>query len=388
MLCSHDESDLSVRLVEVWYDTLWGLFMSNTVDHVAKRLNHRRKMNSSSASVASTIAPGSMVGKGVAEKLRLLDTQLKNIRKYMKARQFEDICKVALKSHDELYPGFKDILIVAQYLLLHGDAYKDTLTHEEIRGLTLTLVFQEIFYQLCSFLTTSQVGKEASKLVVAPSQITNAAYDICRQKFCRLVCEETSIVQYGLFEVITKTLQERESDPNGVLLGEVDDTTEQSVVMPTETPAAPSNAKAKKVAKKKAQTAVDTVDTITTVTTDTVDKVNNTEAVDTVTTDTVNTDTVDTEAEVVVDPSPPIVGETTPVDVDDQASVVSTRTSGSRRPSLTSVPFLTPVLDRNTRILKFPVIELSSDSEDEDGASSVSSLGEDEEDETFLVRDK
>lgn len=370
MNCSHDESDMSIRLVEVWYDTLWGLFMSNSVDHVAKRMNHRRKLNSSSASVASTIVQGSVVGKGVTEKLRVLEYQLKNIRKYMKARQFEDICKVALKSNDELYPGFKDILLVAQYLLHHADAYKNTLTNEEIRGLTLTLVFQEIFYQLCNFLLTSQAGKEASKLIIAPCKITNAAYDICRQKFCRLVCDETSIVQYGLFEVVKKTIQDRESDPEGVI-------EETSSNASTGKPLEESVDDAPPV-ENEDESVHEVTDDVKAEQPETVDLSVEEEAVESV--------------QEAVPKEPPPEDQVSVMSASASASVsasisASTRTTGSRRPSLASVPFLTPTLDRNTRILKFPVIDLSSDSENGDGdESSVSSL-EDEE-ETFLVHNK
>jgi len=186
--------------------------MSSSVDHVAKRIDRRRRAASSTASVASSIAEGTTAGKTLCEKLYILEKNLKNAKVLMKPRQFEDICKVSLRSNDDLYPGFKDILLIGKYLLVHSEEYQGTLTPEEVNGLTLTFVFQNIYYQLCEFLLTTRVGREAMKLIIMPSKITHATYDICRQKFCRLLCDETSIVQYGLFHMIKKVIHDRDED--------------------------------------------------------------------------------------------------------------------------------------------------------------------------------
>jgi hypothetical protein len=201
---TYTESDLSLRLVEVWYDITWAYYMTYNADHVANRIDKRRKTLSSSASVASTTSvaeDGSVVGKSMEEKLYVLQRKLQQVTTKITLRHFENICNVSMKSNDVLYAGFNAILEIAQYLLLYEDAYQNLLTPEEIKTLELPYVFQCIYYQLCTFMLHTPMGRHAMKLVIAPSKITHATYNICRQKFCELLYEETSIVQDGLFLV-------------------------------------------------------------------------------------------------------------------------------------------------------------------------------------------
>lgn len=308
---THTELDLSLRLVEVWYDITWAYYTSSSVDHVAKRIDRRRRAASSTASVASTIAEGTTAGKTLREKLYILEKNLKNAKVLMKPRQFEDICKVSLRSNDDLYPGFKDILLIAKHLLVNSEEYQGTLTPEEVNGLTLTFVFQNIYYQLCDFLLTTRVGREAMKLIIMPSKITHATYDICRQKFCRLLCDETSIVQYGLFHMIKKVIHERDEDD------------EASARQPEVTPEEPTP---EATAPPEAPEAI-----------------------------------VETEAVEELPQAPEAIVET-------EASDVASFSSNVRKPSFATVPFHAAMEGS----LKFPVISLSSD--DDDDESSVSSL--------------
>lgn len=205
------ETDMSLRLVELWYDITWAYYMDDAVDHVANRLDKRRKTLSSSASVAScTSLAGdrSVMGKSMEEKLCVLERKLQQVNPTMTTRIFENIANVSMKSNDDVYPGFKDILNIAKYLLLYGDAYQNLLTSDEINHiLTLPFVFQCIYYQLCHFLLHTPTGRHAMKLIIAPSKITHATYNICRQKFCELLYEETSIVHDGLL-LLVQSIQE------------------------------------------------------------------------------------------------------------------------------------------------------------------------------------
>jgi hypothetical protein len=206
-----NETDVVLRLVEVWYDITWAYYMSSSGDHVANRLDKRRKVLSSSASVATAVTEDGMNGKSMKEKLQSLEKGLVNIKTLMKARQFEDICRVSLKSNDDLYPGFKDVLPIVQQLMRTAEPYSDLLTREEIKRMTLPQIFQSIYYQLCTFLLATRVGREACKLVITPTKITHATYDVCRQKFCRLLCDETRIVQNGLMDTIHRIHNAREA---------------------------------------------------------------------------------------------------------------------------------------------------------------------------------
>lgn len=217
---TYTETDMSLRLVEVWYDITWAYYMGDSVDHVANRLDKRRKTLSSSASVASTTSfaeDGSVKGKSMEEKLCVLEKKLQQVNTRMNTRIFENISNVSMKSNDDVYPGFKDILNIAKSLLLYGESYQNLLTSDEINcTLTLPFVFQCIYYQLCHFLVHTPLGRHAMKLVIAPSKITHATYTICRQKFCELLYEETSIVHDGLL-LLAQTIQRDrvlEKEPN------------------------------------------------------------------------------------------------------------------------------------------------------------------------------
>lgn len=215
----YTESDLLFRVIEPLYDVAWAYHMSSTVDHVAKRMERRRKTFSSTASVvsmattATTKTETSVSGLSVSDKVVAMENLLHRVSRVMRARQFEDVCRVSLKSSDDLYPGFRDVLFIAQYLMERAEPYMGLLTCDEINGLTLTQVFQYIFYEFCAFLLSGKrVGKEAIKLIITPTKITHAAYDLCRQKFARLLSEETGIVQDGLHRLIDKIKKDRDPD--------------------------------------------------------------------------------------------------------------------------------------------------------------------------------
>ncbi len=201
---TYSESDVALRLVEVWYDITWAYYMSSSGNNVAKRIDDRRKV------VTKAAAGDGMLGKSIKEKLQGLQRSLQNIKLLMKARQFEDICRVSLKSSDDLYPGFKDVLLIVQHLMKGSDRYAGLLTPEELNGLTLTLVFQCIYYRVCAFLLAHRMGREACKLVITPAKISHATYDICRQKFSQLLCDQTHVVHDGLLDAIKRIHMDRE----------------------------------------------------------------------------------------------------------------------------------------------------------------------------------
>ena len=308
---THTELDLSLRLVEVWFDMTWAFYMSSSVDHVAKHIDRHRRSVSSTASVASSssLAEGSVAGKSMREKLHVLEHNLKNVKVLMKPRQFEDICKVSLMSNDDLYPGFKDVLLIAQHLIKHAKSYHKTLTSDEVNDLTLALIFQYIYFQLCDFLLTTQTGREAMKLIIMPSKITHATYDICRQKFCRLLCDEPTIVQYGLFHMIKKLVRDRESD--------VKDPPPESSPVPPAPPASPASP---------------------------------------------------------ASPAPP-TSPAPPASPPEEAAVVEAEApTSSRKASFATVPFHSRTAGRGQGSISFPMIDLSSSDEDDYSDSSVSSL--------------
>jgi hypothetical protein len=198
----HNESDIALRLVEVWYDITFAYYMSSDSDNVARRMDKRQKLLSTH--------DGGMVQKTIDEKLESLRTSLKNIKQLMGDRQFDDICRVSLKSNDDLYPGFGDVLSIVKSVLKNTEGYANLLTPEEIDGITLPMLFQQIYYRLCEFLLSGRTGMEALKLVITPTKISHAAYDICRQKFCRLVCDEIEIVQRGMIDTIRVVRKNRQ----------------------------------------------------------------------------------------------------------------------------------------------------------------------------------
>jgi len=246
----YTESDLLWRLLEPLYDVSWAYHMSSTVDHVAKRMERHRKTFSSTASVvstatlATTTTAGSLrstSGLSVSDKVVAMETMLRRVARVMRARQFEDICRVSLKSSDDLYPGFRDVLFIAQFLLERGEAYTGQLSCDETNGLTLTQVFQSIFYEFCGFLLSGRkIGKEATKLIITPTKITHVAYDLCRQKFARLLADQTGIVQDGLLRLIDRIKKDREplpcssSSPNNQQQQQQEEVPDASATAPAE----------------------------------------------------------------------------------------------------------------------------------------------------------
>ena len=207
---THTESDICLRLVEVWFDATWAYYMSPSVEQFCKRMEKQRRSHSSTASVTSgSVADGSIVGKSVQEKLYHIQKGLKAIKKHMGIKEFAELCTVCLKSSDQLYPGFRDILLIVKYLLRESDTYRGSLTSTEIDGVTLPQAYQYIYYQLADFLLRTSKGSEALKLLTHPVKITHATYDICRQKFCRLLCDETEIVEYGLLRLVKSLVKQR-----------------------------------------------------------------------------------------------------------------------------------------------------------------------------------
>lgn len=363
---THTETDLSLRLVEVWYDITWAYYMSSHGDNVAKRIDKRRKTLSSTASVASTIVDGAMVGRSMKEKMHVLECNLKEIKSRMKARQFEDICKVSMKSNDDLYPGFKDILLIAKYLIQRGEAYQNSLTLDEINGLTLTSVFQYVYYQLCDFLLASRTGREAMKLVIAPSKITHATYDICRQKFCRLLCDETSIVQYGLFQLIKRVRQERDGEEVQAM-ALVDDNEALVDTNPHDPTPVPSGQQQQDPDVVVASPVSTTTDVVNDVVHENVNVEENDVVHDVVHENENVHENVNVEENDVVNE---VVHENT-------AATVASFSSNARQPSYAAIPYTNTKTSRNTtENIKFPVIDFSSDDSDLDSdAESVSSLG-------------
>lgn len=206
---THNENDVLLRLVECWYDTTWAYFIEKDSEKAPKRLEKRKRSVSSSASVCSVQSDGSIMGKTMQEKLHILERLLREVEESMTSMDFQKICSVCMEESDQVYPGFKDILLIVRYLLRETDPYRNMLTPTEISNLTLPIVFQYIYYQLCEFILGNRKGSEIMKLVITPMKIKHATYDICRTKFCRLLCEEVSIIQYGLYRLIKKVTSQR-----------------------------------------------------------------------------------------------------------------------------------------------------------------------------------
>jgi hypothetical protein len=194
----YTELDLSLRLVEIWYDITWAFFMSTNVDGVAiaKRTDRHPPSTSSMASVSSG---DSVMNKTVQEKMGLLRRELKTIQKNVDKAQFKEICDVSLTRNDDLYPGFKDALYIAKELL------SNKMSPEALNELTIASVFQSIYYRFCDFLIYSSTGQSVTKMIVMPTRTSQAVYDICRQKFCRIMCDEASIVSEGLADLVSSS---------------------------------------------------------------------------------------------------------------------------------------------------------------------------------------
>ena len=200
---THTESDICLRLVEVWFDSTWAYYMSSSTEQFYKRMDKHRRAYSSTASVAgSSVADGSIMGKSLQDKLYAIQKSLKVVEKKLGLDEFSELCAVCLKSCDQLYPGFRDILLIARYLLRESDTYRGKLTNAQIDSITLPMLYQHIYYEMSDFLLRTSKGSEALKLLTHPTKITHATYDICRQKFCRLLCDESGIVEYGILRLV------------------------------------------------------------------------------------------------------------------------------------------------------------------------------------------
>lgn len=206
---THTEYDVSLRLVEVWYDSTWAYLMSSHASQIAKRVDKRRRHLSSSASVASSVGDSSISGKPLVEKLETLQDYLTNVRARISYAEFKELCACCLKGSDHLYPGFRDVVLICHYLFRENATYRGLLTEREIDKISLSMIYQCIYYQMCDYLLHTARGSEAMKLLATPTKITHAAYDICRQKFCRLLVDEIEIIQYGLFRLIKKVKRHR-----------------------------------------------------------------------------------------------------------------------------------------------------------------------------------
>ena len=183
----YTDLDMSLRLVEIWYDMTWAFFMSTNTD----------VENVENAKRFCTSADGASVkNKSMSEKLALLTTDLRRVRRLIQHSQFQEICDVSLTRNDDLYPGFKDMLDISKEML------SDRLPQTELDLLTVTPVFQCIYYRFCDFLMETATGRSMMKMIVMPTQTSQAVYDICRQKFCRVMCDETGIIREGLDDLV------------------------------------------------------------------------------------------------------------------------------------------------------------------------------------------
>jgi hypothetical protein len=176
---------------------------------MVKRVDNRRKQFSSSASVASTVADASILGKGIDEKMDALHDNLRYVKDRLSYKDYKELCACCLKSSDRLYPGFKDITLIVHYLLREDPSYKGMLSDREIDHINLAMIYQCIYQQLCEYLLNTTKGSDAMKMLTTPTKLTHATYDICRQKFCRILVDETDIIQYGIFRLVRKVLKHR-----------------------------------------------------------------------------------------------------------------------------------------------------------------------------------
>ena len=192
---------MSLRLVEIFYDMTWAFFISSNADSVAKRMD-RHRSSSSSASVSSVnTESASVLNRSVVEKIEMLTNSLKKIRRLVQEAEFTEICEVSLTKNDDLYPGFKDVLPIAKDLL------SDRVGEEDLEALTVMSVFQSIYYKFCDFLIyDKKTGHQMMKMLVTPTRTSQAVYDICRQKFCRVLFEEETIIRDGLSDLAATML--------------------------------------------------------------------------------------------------------------------------------------------------------------------------------------
>jgi hypothetical protein len=200
------DQDMSLRLVEIFYDMTWAFFISSNADSVAKRMD-RHRSSSSSASVSSVnTESASVLNRSIVEKIEMLTTNLKKIRRLVAEPELTEICEVSLAKNDDLYPGFKDVLSIAKDLL------SDRLGVEDLEALTVISVFQCIYYRFCDFLIyNKQTGRQMMKMIVTPTRTSQAVYDICRQKFCHALFEEETIIKDGLSDLAATMLSSKPS---------------------------------------------------------------------------------------------------------------------------------------------------------------------------------
>lgn len=204
------ENDICLRLVEVWYDCTWAYFMSEHVGDIKRRLLQRSKHLSSAASVASSVDQRGGGTDTWEDKMNRMENILKNVRERLRYTDFKELCESCLENSDKVYPGFGDVMGLTRRLLVDNNLYKGKLTDKDISQLSLPMVFQSIYYHLCDHLLETRTGADAFKLLITPSKIKHATYEICRQKFCRIMVDEDKIIRDGLQSLIKKIVKYRQ----------------------------------------------------------------------------------------------------------------------------------------------------------------------------------
>lgn len=206
--------DILYRLLPIWYDSTWAFLMSPRGETMVKRVNNHRRARSSSESVASSVAEGSLTGRSFEDKLQSARKHLGAIDTLLTYQDYKDLCTCCLKTSDNLYPGFHDVLALALDILKSDDRFVVKLTERELNKISIAMVYQCIYIQLCDTLLTSSKGHEALKLLTLPTKLSHSAYDICRDKFCRLFVDDESIVYEGLASLVRRIVRHRrESAP-------------------------------------------------------------------------------------------------------------------------------------------------------------------------------
>jgi hypothetical protein len=201
--------DILYRLLPIWYDSTWAFIMSPRGDTMLKRVNNHRRARSSSESVASSVADASLSGRSFEEKMQSARDHVGSIDTLLTYQDYKDLCACCLKTSDNLYPGFHDVLTLALDILKTDDRFVVKLTERELSKISIAMVYQCIYMHLCETLLGSTKGTEALKLLTLPTKLSHPAYDICRDKFCRLFVDDEDIVTRGLESLVKRILRHR-----------------------------------------------------------------------------------------------------------------------------------------------------------------------------------
>jgi hypothetical protein len=159
---------------------------------------------------------GSIVGKNFHDKMEILHDYLRDVRSRLRSQEFQELCECWLKNPDNLYPNFSNVALFARYLLRENRAYENQLTAQEIKEyVTLPVVYQYIYYEMCDYLLNTEDGAEAMKLLATPTRIDQDAYKIARGRFAKQLCSQRDIVKKGILQLAKKIRKSRptESDP-------------------------------------------------------------------------------------------------------------------------------------------------------------------------------